>query len=66
MKRLIIVVLLVLAAWKGYEQYQTRRYAKVFTQGISDFAQHIRSPSVHVNVDHMGLYKCDVWRAEEN
>jgi len=59
MKRLIIVVLLVLAAWKGYEQYQSRRSAKVFTPGISDFTQQIGSPSVHVNVEHMGLYKCD-------
>jgi hypothetical protein len=59
MKRLIIVVLLVLAAWKGYEQYQSRHSAKVFRQGISDFTQQIGSPSVHVNVEKRGLYKCD-------
>jgi hypothetical protein len=39
MKRLIIAVLLVLAAWQGYEQYQSRRFSRETTVGPADATQ---------------------------
>jgi predicted negative regulator of RcsB-dependent stress response len=45
MKRLIIAVLLVLAAWQGYEQYQSRRFARESTMGIADANQFVDTSS---------------------
>jgi hypothetical protein len=51
MKRLIIVVLLVLAVWQGYEHYQSRRSA--------NGGQQIKLSSVQRNAEHTSPYKCD-------
>jgi hypothetical protein len=59
MKRLIIVVLVALAAWQGYGLYQSRRAEKAVPQGIADATQRPKPPAVQRNVDLTSQYKCD-------
>jgi hypothetical protein len=41
MKRLIIIVLLAIAAWQGYGQYQSRRAAKAVLCGGDVLSQEL-------------------------
>ena len=59
MKRLIIVVLLVLAVWQGYEQYQSRRFAKETSMGIADATQIAKTSSAGRIPKQSTSYKCD-------
>jgi hypothetical protein len=58
MKRVIIGVLLVLAAWQGYEQYQSRRFAREKYIGIADGTQFIEA-SAEREPKQPASYKCD-------
>ena len=58
MKRLIIGVLLVLAAWQGYEQYQLRRFEKVAKMGTAEATQFIET-SAERGPKQSTSYKCD-------
>jgi len=57
MKRLIIAVLLVLAAWQGYEQYQSRRFEKEAEIGTADATQFIETSAGRE--PKAISYKCD-------
>jgi hypothetical protein len=59
MKRFIIVVLLALAAWQGYDLYQSRRAGRRAPMGIVDDTQRIKPPSVQRIVEPTSSYKCD-------
>jgi hypothetical protein len=59
MKRLIIAVLLVLAAWQGYEQYQSRRFARETTMVTADATQIGETSSVGRISKQSTSYKCD-------
>jgi hypothetical protein len=59
MKRLIIAVLLVLAAWQGYEQYQSRRFARKATVGIADANQLGETSSGERIPKQSTSFKCD-------
>ena len=59
MKRFIIAVLLVLAAWQGYEQYQSRRFAKETTVGTADATQLAETSSARRDSNQPTSYKCD-------
>jgi hypothetical protein len=58
MKRLIIVVLVVLAAWQGYEQYQSRRFARE-TTATADATQIAETSSVGRIPKQSTSFKCD-------
>jgi hypothetical protein len=58
MKRLIIGVLLVLAAWQGYEQYQLRRSEKEVEIGTADATQLVKT-SAGRELKQSISYKCD-------
>ena len=59
MKRLIIAVLLVLAAWQGYEQYQSRRFARETTMVTADANQFVEKSSAWREPKQSASYKCD-------
>ncbi len=59
MKRLIIAALLVLAAWQGYEQYQSRRFAKETTVGIAEEPLLVETSSAWLEPKQSTSYKCD-------
>jgi hypothetical protein len=59
MKRFIIVVVRVLAAWQGYEQYQTRRFARESKMGIAEEPQLVETSSVRGKPKQSPSYKCD-------
>jgi hypothetical protein len=59
MKRVIIGVLLVLAAWQGYEQYQSRHFAKENNMGTADATQFVDTSSVWREPKQSTSYKCD-------
>jgi hypothetical protein len=58
MKRFIIAVLLVLAAWQGYEQYQLRRFEKEAKMGTAEANQFIET-SAEREPKQTTSYKCD-------
>jgi hypothetical protein len=58
MKRFIIAVLLVLAAWQGYEQYQLRLFEKEANIGTADATQFIETSAKH-EPKQSTSYKCD-------
>lgn len=59
MKRLIIAVLLVLATWQGYEQYQSRRFAKESKMEIGDATLFVETSSAKREPKQPASYKCD-------
>jgi hypothetical protein len=59
MKRLIIAVLLVLAAWQGYEQYQSRRFAKESKIEIGDAPMFVETSSAKREHNQPTAFKCD-------
>ena len=59
MKRLIIAVLLVLAAWQGYEQYQLRRFARETTMVTADATQIAETSSARQEHNQPTSFKCD-------
>jgi hypothetical protein len=59
MKRFIIALLLALAAWQGYDLYQSRRAARKSPMGVADTTQRIKPFSVQRNVEPTSQYKCD-------
>jgi predicted negative regulator of RcsB-dependent stress response len=59
MKRLIIIVLLALAAWQGYGQYQSHRAAKAAPQPLADVPQPMASPAKQPDAEPTAQYKCD-------
>jgi hypothetical protein len=59
MKRVIIAVLLVLAAWQGYEQYQSRRFAKENNMEIGDAPQFGETSSAGRIPKQSTSFKCD-------
>jgi hypothetical protein len=59
MKRSIIVVLLALAAWQGYDQYQSRRAARKVPLGVADATQRTKSPAIQGNVEPASQFRCD-------
>lgn len=59
MKRLIIVVLLALAAWEGYGLYQSRRAAKAVPQGNADVRQRFEPSAMQRNAEPTRQFKCD-------
>ena len=59
MKRLIIGVLLVLAAWQGHEQYQSRRFEKEATMGIADANKIAETSLVGWKPYQSASFKCD-------
>ncbi len=59
MKRVIIGVLLVLAAWQGFEQYQVRRFARESKIGIADGTQFVETSSAGRISKQSATYQCD-------
>jgi hypothetical protein len=59
MKRFIIGVLLVFAAWQGYEQYQSRRFAKETTSASADANRFDKTFSAGRIAKQSTSYKCD-------
>ena len=59
MKRLIIAALLVLAAWQGYEQYQSRRFAKETNMGIAEEPLLVETSSGWREPKQPASFKCD-------
>jgi hypothetical protein len=59
MKRLIIAVLLVLAVWQGYEQYQWRRFARETTMVTADATKIAETSSVGRILKQSTSFKCD-------
>jgi predicted negative regulator of RcsB-dependent stress response len=59
MKRLIIVVLLALAAWHGYGQYQARRAAKAISATADDVSKPATSRTAQSSVEPTPQFKCD-------
>jgi hypothetical protein len=58
-KRLIIAVVLVLAAWQGYEQYKLRRFEKEAKIGTADSIQLAEMSSARPEPNQSVSYKCD-------
>jgi hypothetical protein len=58
-KRFIIAVLLVLAAWQAYEQYQSRRLSKESKMGIAETTQFVETSSAGRELKQSTSYKCD-------
>lgn len=59
MKRLIIVVLLAVAVWQGYKEYQSRPITKAAPQVNADIAQPFESPAMQSSIQPASRYKCD-------
>ena len=59
MKRIIIAVLLVLAAWQGYEQLQSRRFTKERKMEIGNATQITETSLVGRESNQSTSYKCD-------
>jgi hypothetical protein len=59
MIRFIIGVLLVLAAWQVYEQYQSRRFASENNTGSADGTQYVETSSAGREPKQSTSYKCD-------
>jgi hypothetical protein len=59
MKRFIVGVLLVLAAWQGYEQYQLCRFENVVKMGTADATQLAKTSSARRDSKQPTSYKCD-------
>ncbi len=59
MKRFIIGVLLVLAAWQGYEQYQLRFFEKEEKIGAAEATQFVETSSASREPKRSPSFKCD-------
>ena len=59
MKRLLIIVLLAIAAWQGYGQYQSRRAAKTVPEAAAVMSQPTASPAAQPSVEPTPQFKCD-------
>jgi len=59
MKRLIIVVLLAVAVWQGYDEYRLRLITKAAPQEIGDIAQPFESSATQRSIQPASRYKCD-------
>lgn len=59
MKRLIFIVLLAIAVWQGYNEYQLRLITKAAPPEIGDMAQPFESPAMHSSIQPASQYKCD-------
>lgn len=59
MKRLIVIVLLAVAAWQGYGQYQSRRAAKAVSEAAADVSQPMATPAAQSKVELTSQFRCD-------
>jgi len=59
MKRLLIIVLLTIAAWQGYGQYQSRRAAKAVPEAAADMSPPVASPAARPSVEPTPQFRCD-------
>jgi hypothetical protein len=59
MKRFIIAVLLMLAAWQGYEQYQLRRFSIESKMEIAEEPLLVKTSSVRGEPKQSTSYQCD-------
>jgi hypothetical protein len=59
MKRFIIGVLLMLAAWQGYGQYQSRRFDRESKMEIGHATQFVETSSAGREPTQSTSFKCD-------
>jgi len=59
MKRIIILLLLVFAAWKGYGDYRLRQAPKTAPQELADAIQTTSPVSSQREAESVRSYECD-------
>jgi len=59
-KRLVVIVLLAIAAWQGYGHYQSRRAAKAVPEAVADVSQPMAAPAAQQpKAEPTSQFRCD-------
>lgn len=59
MKRLMIIVLFLLIAWQGYNEYKLRRIADAVTTGVPDIQQTKAPAETLRKTETKSQFRCD-------